>query len=475
MVRHKPGKEHIIPDALSRLANASRAGHNKVYSKLDALFTYHATLVEISPDLIKRILDSYLADDWWVKVWKQLLTNDNLGPDKAILPFIFGSTEPPSSADPYFLPRPEVQDHASDLPASMHNSNLPASEPAQPRCTKCAQLIYHLDRVTGIRRLCIPPAVAPDLLAIAHSEGQPGFACCHKIISRSWYIWGLTKILRAFIRHCPQCLALQTRWHAPYGSLQPIHSPPVPFFTLTLDFILALPLTADEYNALMSVTCKFSKRVTLIEGKDTWTAKEWAHAFLARLDLVDWGLPGELITDRDPKFLSKFWTALFEKLGVKLLYSTAYHLQTDGSSERTNQTVEIALRFFIHALDNSGLWPQVLPRIQAIINNTSSSSTGKTPNKVAYGFSPRRLLDLLAVLPIPNALATRTDAADAVYFTLLNLKVTYDRKHQPLFMKVGEWAMLRLHKGYSIPATAGVTKKLIQQYVGPFRIVEKVG
>lgn len=64
VVRHKPGKEHIIPDALSRLASANRAGHDEIYSELDALFTYHATLVEISPDLIKRILDGYLADDW---------------------------------------------------------------------------------------------------------------------------------------------------------------------------------------------------------------------------------------------------------------------------------------------------------------------------------------------------------------------------------------------------------------------------
>ena len=42
-------------------------------------------------------------------------------------------------------------------------------------------------------------------------------------------------------------------------------------------------------------------------------------------------------------------------------------------------------------------------------------------------------------------------------------------------MKVGDWAMLKLHKGYSIPSSAGVTKKLTQQYVGPFRVLEKVG
>lgn len=113
--------------------------------------------------------------------------------------------------------------------------------------------------------------------------------------------------------------------HAPYGLLQPIQLPSVPFFTLTLDFVLVLPVSKEGYNALMSVTCKFSKRVILIKDKDTFTAKDKANIFLARLNLVDWSLSGELITDRDPKFLSKFWTSLFEKLGIKLLYNTAYH------------------------------------------------------------------------------------------------------------------------------------------------------
>lgn len=92
-----------------------------------------------------------------------------------------------------------------------------------------------------------------------------------------------------------------------------------------LDFILALLLTVDGYNTLMSVTCKFSKKVTLIEGKNIWTAEKCAYAFFARLNLVNWGFPKELITDYDPKFLSRFWTALFKRLGVKLFYNTTYH------------------------------------------------------------------------------------------------------------------------------------------------------
>lgn len=94
---------------------------------------------------------------------------------------------------------------------------------------------------------------------------------------------------------------------------------------------------------------------------------------------------------------------------------------------------------------------------------------------MVYDFSPHRSLDLLAVLPTPDTMAACTDTAEAISFALLNQKVTYDRKHQPLFMKVRKWAILRLHKGYSISTTAEVTKKLTQQYVGLFRVVEKVG
>lgn len=64
VVCHKPGKEHIIPNALSRLASANCAGYNNLYSELDALFTYYTTLVEISLDLATRILDGYLSNNW---------------------------------------------------------------------------------------------------------------------------------------------------------------------------------------------------------------------------------------------------------------------------------------------------------------------------------------------------------------------------------------------------------------------------
>lgn len=222
----------------------------------------------------------------------------------------------------------------------------------------------------------------------------------------------------------------------------------------------------------MSVIYKFSKRVILIESKDTQTAKKQAYVFLARPDHINQSLPGELIINRNTKSLSKFRIVLFKKLEVKLFYSKAYHPQIDRSSKKTNQTVEIALQFFVYALNKPGLWSQVMPYIQAIINNTTSCSTGKTSNKVAYSFSLHHSLNPLTIFSTPEAF---TDIAKAVSFVLLNQKLIYNHKHPPLFIKVRVQAILQLHKRYSILATARITKKLTQQYVGPFCTVQKVG
>lgn len=123
-----------------------------------------------------------------------------------------------------------------------------------------------------------------------------------------------------------------------------------------LDLILALPLALEGFNTLILVICKFFKHITLIKGMDTYSVKEWAHIFFKHLNLVDSSFLGNLITNHDPKFLSKFWTALFIKLEVKLLYSITYYPQMDGSSKRKNQTIEIILRFFVYILKHPSYW-----------------------------------------------------------------------------------------------------------------------
>ena len=98
---------------------------------------------------------------------------------------------------------------------------------------------------------------------------------------------------------------------------------------------------------------------------------------------------------------------------------------------------------------------------------------------MAYGFTPVRPVDLGKEPPVKSLSAAqriaRSDAADAIAFAQMNAKWQYDQKHKPLTMQIGDWALLRLHRGYNISSTARIGRKLSQQYVGPFRIVERVG
>lgn len=167
----------------------------------------------------------------------------------------------------------------------------------------------------------------------------------------------------AFINYYSQYLALQIRLHASYNSLQSTESPFIPVFTLFLDFVLAFLISIEEFNFLISVICKFSKDIIFIKGIDTWLVKQWAYTFFKYSDLVHWRLLNKLITDHNPKFLNRFWTALFIKLGVKLLYSIAYHPQPDRSSKYINQIVEIVLYLFVHALEDMSYWLKVLLHI----------------------------------------------------------------------------------------------------------------
>lgn len=176
--------------------------------------------------------------------------------------------------------------------------------------------------------------------------------------------------------------------------------------------------------------------------------------------------------------MGEFWQATFRKLGTSLLTSTAYHPQTDGQSERTNQTVEIALRFLLSSTDGS-LWPSLLPSLQASLNNSVSASTGSSPNEIVYGFRTREVPGLLQPEDntdldwVAKRSIFRAEAVDAISFAAAKSKLWYDRKHKPLVMEEGQYTYLRLHRGYHLPGKP--SRKLSQQFCGPFLIKKRVG
>ncbi|RYC62820.1 hypothetical protein CHU98_g3380 [Xylaria longipes] len=244
-------------------------------------------------------------------------------------------------------------------------------------------------------RLCIPRSCIAALWEAMHRPSHISYGklvqllqlfCIHRVLKR----------LKEYTDGCPDYRILQPRHHKPYGSLQPILSPPCPYYQITIDFMLALPTSKkNNYNAAMLAVCKLTKQIQLIPGQKDWTAEQWGQAFISRLLITSWGIPRVIISDRDPKFLSALWKTVWKKLQTKLLYTTAYHPQADGQSEIAVQTAQSALRYYVNSLDDPAEWEDSLPRLQFEYNNSRNSTTGKTANELAFGFTPAPLPTLL--------------------------------------------------------------------------------
>lgn len=215
---------------------------------------------------MSKIIAGYNANAWWSWLQGQVQANKKLGADKVFFPFMSG-LKPPPNTNPYLALYSEGETEV--LVAQKFSRSF--EEPLQPSGTDDfllldkIKLLYHINRMKSIHHLCIFLSVTLDNLMIAYGKKHLGFSYCYKIIICSWFIQGLTKMLWAFIYHWPQCLALQTRWDTFYNFLQLIESRFIPFFTLILDFVLAIWVSAKVFNSLMSVTCKFSKSITLIK------------------------------------------------------------------------------------------------------------------------------------------------------------------------------------------------------------------
>jgi hypothetical protein len=164
-----------------------------------------------------------------------------------------------------------------------------------------------------------------------------------------------------------------------------------------------------------------------------------------------------------------------------LLVTTAYHPQTDGQSERTNQIVEIALR---HLVNNSKSdWSTFLGDVEFTINNSVHSATNVSPMKFLTG---RDALTPLTLASTTDGVASdwsqardeiQKSARDALIFAQAKMAIYYDKKHKPLSLKPGDKAYIELagtmETGYHLPTT--IAHKLSQQRVGPFKVRHAIG
>jgi hypothetical protein len=151
-----------------------------------------------------------------------------------------------------------------------------------------------------------------------------------------------------------------------------------------MDFITGLPTSTKKNDAIMLVVDKLSKSAHFIPIKSTFKAIDITNVFMKEIFRL-YGMLKEIVFDRETKFTSNFWKSLMVGLETKLLFSTAYHPQTDGKTERVNQILEDMLR--MHVMHQPQKWEDYLPLVEFAYNNGYQESLKTSPFEVLYGRS----------------------------------------------------------------------------------------
>jgi len=357
-------------------------------------------------------------------------------------------------------------------------------------------LLYHTNH-TGEELVCVPddslkhgmPALRNKLMTEVHK----GLTAMHLGSNRSEYeirrhaYWPrIRNDIHAFLAACTKCQQNKINRRAPQGLLQSLAIPRRPGTHYALDFVTHLPYSSrEEYDALLVIVDRFSKRVWLIPTWGTATAEVTAMLFLKHI-IYENGIALEIVSDRDSKFTSKFWTAFHAHLGTALKLSSARHQSTDGTTERMIAFVEEAMRMSITYRQNN--WVKLLPKIQFSINSTPSKATGLSPFYVEKGRHAVTNLDRDNILRRGDSTDPDIDefvagihnieqqVRERMELTRHWMERDADKRRRDISASLhpGAYAYLST-KGITMPVDKERTStKLRQLYYGPYKILRQL-
>lgn len=303
------------------------------------------------------------------------------------------------------------------------------------------------------------------------SAGHPGQLKTVELVSRNYWWPNWRTYVKKYVDGCDVCQRIKNRPQKPYGPLIPNQVPSKPWEIISCNLITQLP-ESDGYNAICVVVDWLTKRAHFFAITNEFSAKDLAELLYSRV-WSQHGLPKQIISDRGTQFAAQLFQEWCQLLEIKSSMSTTYHPQTDGQTERVNQTLEQYLRAYVDYQKTD--WSWLLHSAEFAYNNATHESTKESPFFLEYGRHPRagpEPTDVQAPSTLTEVSTKRFEAQEqakaALALAAERIKWYYDKNIQKVPFSVGDKVMLDL-RDYQ---TSG--RKLNPCYEGPFEIIEKL-
>ncbi|TYJ96450.1 retrotransposon protein, putative, Ty3-gypsy sub-class [Cucumis melo var. makuwa] len=240
-----------------------------------------------------------------------------------------------------------------------------------------------------------------------------------------------------------------------------------------------LPRTLRGFTVIWVVVDRLTKSAHFILGKSTYTASKWTQSYMSKIVRLH-GVPVSIVSDRDARFTSKFWKGLQAAMGTRLDFSIAFHLQTDGQTERLNQVLEDMLQAC--ALEFSGSWDSHLHLMEFAYNNSFQATIGMASFEALYGKCCRSPIYWDEVgeqrLMGPELVQSTNEGIQKIRSRMQTAhsrqKSYADVGRNDLEFGVGDKVFLKVAPMKGVLRFEG-RGKLSPRFVGPFEILERLG
>ncbi|UYV84941.1 hypothetical protein LAZ67_X004064, partial [Cordylochernes scorpioides] len=328
--------------------------------------------------------------------------------------------------------------------------------------------------------LVVPRTLRLEVLRSSHdapTAGHLGFAKTYDRIRRRFFWPGLYRSVRNYVGHCRECQRRKKIPQLPPGNLKPIAPVSIPFQKIGMDLLGRFPPTRDG-NRWVIVCTDYLTKYAVTKAIPTGGAVEVAK-FMVNDVVLKHGAPRELITDRGRSFQAKVVNELTKMCGMSHYFTTAYHPQTNGLTERLNKTLVDMLSMYVDVDQKN--WDSVLPFITFAYNTARQETTGFSPFFLVHGREAETMLDALFPYQpdyeedehISHLMMDAEEARQLARLQTLKAqaidKERYDSRHKPVYYDVGDlvWVFTPVRK-------VGLSEKLLKKYFGPYRITKKL-